>query len=60
MQTDDKLIIRLPGGLRDTIKRAASENERTMNAEVIYHLKRAYGDLLNAREGGLHGDTISN
>ncbi|MGV1768805.1 Arc family DNA-binding protein [Agrobacterium vitis] len=42
-QTEDKLIIRLPDGLRATIKKAAAENERTMNAEVIYHLKRAYG-----------------
>ncbi|MGV2123985.1 Arc family DNA-binding protein [Agrobacterium vitis] len=41
-QTDDKLIIRLPDGLREVIKRVAAENERTMNAEVVYHLKRAY------------------
>ncbi len=39
----DKLMIRLPEGLRKLIKIAAAKNERTMNAEVIYHLKRAYG-----------------
>jgi plasmid stability protein len=39
----EKLMIRLPEGLRKTIKVSAAENERTMNAEVIYHLRRAYG-----------------
>lgn len=43
-QTEDKLIVRLPDGLRQTIKENASANERTMNAEVIYHLKRAYSE----------------
>lgn len=42
-QPEDKLIIRLPDGLRETIKKAAADNERTMNAEVVFHLKRAYG-----------------
>ena len=38
----DKLMVRLPEGLRQKIKIAAAENGRTMNAEVVYHLKRAY------------------
>ena len=41
-QTEDKFIVRLPEGLRETIKRSAEDNERTMNAEVVFHLKRAY------------------
>lgn len=46
-QTEDKLLIRLPDGLRDTIKKSACENERTMNAEVVYRLKRSYGAFEN-------------
>lgn len=51
-QTEDKLIVRLPDGLRETIKRQAATNERTMNAEVVFHLKRAYG-LVPVREDAL-------
>lgn len=43
VQDADKLMVRLPDGLRKAIKLAAAENERTMNAEVIFHLKKAYG-----------------
>lgn len=43
-QQGDKFVIRLPEGLREVIKREADKNERTMNAEVIFHLKRAYGE----------------
>ncbi|WP_322886616.1 Arc family DNA-binding protein [Sinorhizobium medicae] len=44
-QDADKLMIRLPEGLRQKIKVAAALNERSMNAEVVYHLKRAFGAL---------------
>ncbi|MBN9055228.1 MAG: Arc family DNA-binding protein [Rhizobiales bacterium] len=36
----DKLMVRLPEGLRDRLKNTARENRRSMNAEVIYHLER--------------------
>lgn len=49
-QEADKLMVRLPDGLRKAIKLAAAENERTMNAEVIYHLKKAYS-LENEKSG---------
>jgi len=48
-QDADKLMIRLPDGLRKKIKVSAAENERTMNAEVIYHLRRAYGVQANEK-----------
>ncbi|AXV15814.1 hypothetical protein CYG48_08960 [Neorhizobium sp. SOG26] len=38
----DKFMVRMPDGLRTAIKLAAIENGRTMNAEVVYHLKRIY------------------
>lgn len=47
-QEADKLMLRLPDGLRKAIKLAAIENERTMNAEVVYHLKRAYAETEKA------------
>jgi len=50
-QDADKLMIRLPEGLRKMIKVSAAENERTMNAEVIFHLKRAYGVAENEKSG---------
>ena len=48
-QEDDKYIVRLPDGMRDQIKSAASENQRSMNAEIIFQLNRAYGDSKNKK-----------
>lgn len=47
----DSLNVRLPDGLRQKIKVAAAENERTMSAEVVYHLKRAYEAPRNEKSG---------
>lgn len=38
----DKIIIRVPDGMRDRIKRAADANGRSMNAELLVLLERAY------------------
>lgn len=40
-QNADKLMLRLPAGLRDRVRSAARQNHRSMNAEVIVHLERA-------------------
>lgn len=37
----DQFTIRFPSGMRDQIKVMAAENERSMNAEIVLHLKRA-------------------
>ncbi|WP_375164589.1 Arc family DNA-binding protein [Rhizobium hidalgonense] len=37
-----KLILRLPDGLREQIKNAAKHNHRSMNADVVHHLERIY------------------
>lgn len=39
----DKYIVRMPEGMRDHIKVEAAKNKRSMNAEIIYQLERAYG-----------------
>ena len=31
----DKFMLRMPGGLRDQLKRAAHKNGRSMNAEIV-------------------------
>ena len=43
VRDQDKLMIRLPDGMRDTIKIEATKNRRSMNAEVVMQLERAYG-----------------
>lgn len=42
-KNQDKIMIRLPDGLRDFIKSEAAKSERSMNAEIIFQLKRVYG-----------------
>lgn len=41
-QPADKIIIRLPDGLRGRIHAAARENRRSANAELVFHLERIY------------------
>lgn len=41
-QPQDKYVLRLPDGLRDRIKAAAADNNRSMNAEIIATLLDAY------------------
>ncbi|CCE97274.1 Arc family DNA-binding protein [Sinorhizobium fredii] len=38
----EKIILRLPDGLREQIKNAAKQNHRSMNADVVFHLERIY------------------
>lgn len=41
-RTLDKVIVRLPDGMRDRIKAAADANNRSMNAEIVATLEAAY------------------
>lgn len=34
-QANDKFVIRFPDGLRDEIKDAAADNQRSMNSEIL-------------------------
>ncbi|MGC9445990.1 Arc family DNA-binding protein [Cereibacter johrii] len=38
----DKVIVRLPDGMRDRIKTAAEANNRSMNAEIVATLEEKY------------------
>ncbi|RHZ98836.1 Arc family DNA-binding protein [Cereibacter sphaeroides] len=40
----DKVIVRLPDGMRDRIKAAAEANNRSMNAEIVATLEETYPD----------------
>lgn len=37
---NDAYTLRLPEGWRAAIKAMAAENERSMNAEIIFHLRK--------------------
>jgi plasmid stability protein len=38
----DKVIVRLPDGMRDRLKVAAAENKRSMNAEIVARLDESF------------------
>ncbi|MEJ1173192.1 Arc family DNA-binding protein [Agrobacterium sp. CMT1] len=38
----DKFPLRLPDGMRDRIRSEADRNNRSMNAEIVFQLSRAY------------------
>ncbi len=46
----DKVIVRLPDGMRDRIKAAAEANNRSMNAEIVARLEGSF--TTNEREAG--------
>lgn len=46
----DQFPLRFPPGLRDRIREAASENLRSMNAEIIVQLERAYKHELETKK----------
>ncbi|MFG1331118.1 Arc family DNA-binding protein [Xanthobacter autotrophicus] len=50
-QTEDKYVVRFPDGLRERLKALASQNGRSLNAEIIYRLERS---LLDPQELKLH------
>ncbi|MES0162452.1 MULTISPECIES: Arc family DNA-binding protein [unclassified Mesorhizobium] len=42
MQQEEKFVIRLPYGMRDQIRTNAEANRRTMNAEILHYIDRAF------------------
>lgn len=38
----DRIMVRLPDGMRDRLKEAANANNRSMNAEVVARLERTF------------------
>jgi len=41
-RASDQFALRLPDGMRERIKAAADQNNRSMNAEIVATLERAY------------------
>ena len=43
----DRFMLRLPDGMRDRIKAAAEENNRSMNAEIVARLEQTFSDKVD-------------
>lgn len=56
-QAADRMNIRLPDGLRDTLKVMAATNRRSMNAELVFHLERALESATAATGASFAGAT---
>lgn len=41
-ETAPRFMVRLPDDMRDRLKAAAKENNRTMNAEIVARLERSF------------------
>ena len=62
----DKVIVRLPDGMRDRIREAAEKNNRSMNAEIVSRLDNSFmqefwdakAPLQLAKERSLQEDAI--
>jgi len=48
----DKVIVRLPDGMRDRLKEAAKAANRTMNAEIVSRLEFSFAADVVAQETG--------
>ncbi|AZV79889.1 Arc family DNA-binding protein [Parasedimentitalea marina] len=46
----DKYVLRFPDGMRDRIKAAAAENNRSMNAEIVATLEENYPSIPSLEE----------
>ncbi len=47
-ETADKVLLRLPDGMRDRLKEAASENGRSLNAEIVQRLQQSLSGPVDA------------
>lgn len=52
-QLADRFQVRMPEGLRDRIREAADANSRSMNAEIVATLEKAYPAPKNEKLEGL-------
>lgn len=41
----DKVLVRMPDGMRDQLKSAAKANNRTMNAEIVSRLEDSFSGM---------------
>lgn len=50
----DQVLLRLPDGMRNALKRMATENDRSMNAQIVALLR----PLVTSREAASHKVTV--
>lgn len=50
IQPEDKYVIRFPDGMRDQLKEAAKENNRSLNAEIIARLEAYEQMRINSKQ----------
>lgn len=50
----DQFMVRLPDGMRDALKDAAAEHQRSMNAEIVWRLMNSLGDAPSGPAWTLH------
>ncbi|MGB3814038.1 MAG: Arc family DNA-binding protein [Shinella sp.] len=48
----DQYIVRFPDGMRDRLKVAAAENNRSLNAEIVARLEQSFDPLIAEVHGG--------
>ena len=48
--TADKVLVRMPDGMRDHLKAAAKANNRTMNAEIVVRLEQSFKELADSTD----------
>lgn len=53
----DKLMLRMPDGMRPQLKAMAALNRRSLNSEVIFHLERVLRNANAATGANLPGAT---
>jgi len=51
---DSQMKIRLPEEMRDALKEAAADHQRTMNSEIVWRLMQSLGDAAEGPEWTLH------
>lgn len=55
----DKVLVRMPDGMRSRLKDEAKGNNRTMNAEIVTRLQASFGDGHLGMELGSIGDKLT-
>lgn len=50
-RTADQFQLRLPKGMRDALRKSAERHERSVNSEIVFHLRNALGLAAGAEFG---------
>lgn len=53
-ETADRYIVRFPEGMRERLKQAAADNNRSMNSEIIARLETSFGMEMPLVQGAVN------